>query len=354
LGKWFFGPRAISAVAITGVFLLGCIGFLYLAKPFLMPVVLAFLLSFVLRPVVRALNRLRLPQQVGAALVIAIFIGLGTLGVLLLKQPASAWLEKAPESLEMLRDKANDAARRLDAFIHLAHRYNPPAEDPATHANNLFDFRSLSVAGNVVSYTTSFLAGAFEMIVLLFFLLAAGDALLEKLVRVMPRVSDKEETLNLSQDMERTISTYLFTITLINTAVGLFVSIAMALLGMPNPLLWGTVAGLLNFIPYFGPFMMTMVLVLAGLSSFEDSTTRGLLPALVYLGLHAVETNVITPEILGRRLTLSPVAIFVSIMFWTWLWGVPGALLSVPLLMTFKIVCDHVKPLAPIGEFLNG
>jgi len=173
-------------------------------------------------------------------------------------------------------------------------------------------------------------------------------------VRVMPRVSDKEETLNLSQDMERTISTYLFTITLINTAVGLLVALAMALLGMPNPPLWGAVAGLLNFIPYFGPFLMTMVLVLAGLLSFEDSTSRGLLPALVYLGLHAVETNVITPEILGRRLTLSPVAIFVSIMFWTWLWGVPGALLSVPLLMTFKIVCDHVKPLAPIGEFLNG
>jgi predicted PurR-regulated permease PerM len=291
---------------------------------------------------------------VGAGLVIAVFIGLGTVAVLALKQPASAWLEKAPDSLEMLRTKALEAARRLDQFTHLAPWFNPPPEDPAAHAKNLIDAQSLSVAGNVVSYTTSFLTGAFEMIVLLFFLLAAGDALLEKVVRVMPRVSDKEETLNLSQDMERTISTYLFTITLINAAVGLLVALAMALVGMPNPTLWGAVAGLLNFIPYFGPFLMTMVLVLAGLLSFEDSTTRGLLPAVVYLGLHAIETNVITPEILGRRLTLSPVAIFVSIMFWTWLWGVPGALLSVPLLMTFKIVCDHVKPLSPIGEFLNG
>jgi predicted PurR-regulated permease PerM len=169
----------------------------------------------------------------------------------------------------------------------------------------------------------------------------------------MPSRRDKEETVKLSRDMEQTISTYLFTITLINMALALIIALAMSLVGMPNPPLWGAVAGILNFIPYFGPFVMTLVMVLAGLLSFE-STGHALLPALIYLSVHATESNLITPAILGRRLTLSPVAIFISIMFWTWLWGMPGALLSVPLLMTFRIICDHVKPLAPVGEFLSG
>jgi predicted PurR-regulated permease PerM len=127
----------------------------------------------------------------------------------------------------------------------------------------------------------------------------------------------------------------------------------MLLLGMPNPVLWGVVAGLLNFIPYFGPLVVVLVLVLAGFLSFE-STLGALTPSISYLAIHALESNFITPAALGRRLTLNPVVIFLSLMFWTWLWGVPGALLAVPLLMTLKIFCDHFKPLAAIGEFLNG
>jgi predicted PurR-regulated permease PerM len=127
----------------------------------------------------------------------------------------------------------------------------------------------------------------------------------------------------------------------------------MLLLGMPNPVLWGVVAAILNFMPYFGPLTVFSVLVLAGLLSFE-SVGQALLPAAVYACVHAVESNLVTPSILGRRLTLNPLIIFLALMFWTWLWGIPGALLSVPLLMMFKILCDHTPPLAPIGELLAG
>ena len=149
------------------------------------------------------------------------------------------------------------------------------------------------------------------------------------------------------------LSSSLFTITVINFGMGLLVALVMLLLGMPNPVLWGVVAGLLNFIPYFGPLTMTLVLVLAGFLTF-DSTLQAILPAAVYLGIHTTESNFLTPTVVGRRLTLNPVVIFVSLMFWTWLWGMPGALLAVPLLMTLKILCDHIRPLAPIGEFLSG
>ena len=353
MGRLFFGPRAISAIAITGVFLLGMLAFLYLAKPFLMPVLLALVLSFVFRPVVRVLKRMRIPQSLGALIVIVVFFGLLTMALMLLRQPAAEWLQKAPDSLHMLQMKVRDSLARLDRFVHLAQWFSEASEESAAPKKNLLEVQGLSVAGNVLGYTASFVTGTIEMIVLLYFLLASGDLLLRKTVAIMPSVREKQEALNLARDMEQTISRYLFTITIINLVVALFVALCLAWLDMPNPVLWGATAGLLNFVPYFGPFLMSIVLVLAGLLSFE-STGRALAPAIVYLSIHAVEANLITPSILGRRLTLSPVAIFLSIMFWTWLWGMPGALLSVPLLMTIKIVCDHVKPLAPVGEFLSG
>jgi predicted PurR-regulated permease PerM len=172
-------------------------------------------------------------------------------------------------------------------------------------------------------------------------------------VRVLPHQSEKQEAVAIVRDVQQNISRFLFTVTLINTAMGLLVALAMLLLGMPNPILWGVVAGVLNFVPYFGPFTVSVVLVLAGLLSFEPAG-RALLPAMVYLAIHATESNLVTPAILGRRLTLSPLVIFVSLMFWTWVWGIAGALLAVPLLMALKIISDHVKPLGPIGELISG
>ena len=353
MGRLFFGPRAISAIAITGVFLLGLLAFLYLAKPFLMPVLIALVLSFVFRPVVRTLKTVGIPQSLGALAVIIVFFGLLTLALMLLRQPAAEWLQKAPDSLQMLQAKVSDSLAQLDRFAHLDRWFNSPTDQSSSPKKNLLDAQGLSVAGNVLGYTASFLTGAIEMIVLLYFLLASGDLLLRKTVAIMPSVREKQEALSLSRDMEQTISRYLFTITSINIILALLVALCLALLDMPNPILWGATAGLLNFVPYFGPILMSIVLVLAGMLSFE-STGRALAPAIIYLSIHAVEANLITPAIIGRRLTLSPVAIFLSIMFWTWLWGMPGALLSVPMLMTIKIVCDHVKPLAPVGEFLSG
>jgi predicted PurR-regulated permease PerM len=136
-------------------------------------------------------------------------------------------------------------------------------------------------------------------------------------------------------------------------ALGVLVGLAAFWVGLPNPVLWGVLAGALNFIPYFGPITGVAVLLVAGFLTFE-SPVRALAPSAIYLTLHAVESNLITPMILGRRLTLNPLVIFISLMFWTWLWGIPGALLSIPMLMMLKIFCDHFKPMAPIGEFLSG
>jgi predicted PurR-regulated permease PerM len=210
-----------------------------------------------------------------------------------------------------------------------------------------------ALMASVLTFTRSFAAGSIETVVLLFFMLAAGDLFMQKLVRVLPTLHDKKKAVEIAHELQQSLSTFLFTITAINVVLGLLVGFSAYWLGLPNPVLWGVLAGALNFIPYFGPITGVGVLLIAGFLTFE-SPMRALAPAAIYLTLHAVESNLITPMILGRRLTLNPLVIFISLMFWTWMWGIPGALLSIPMLMMLKIFCDHFKPMAPIGEFLSG
>ncbi|MEY2410258.1 MAG: hypothetical protein QOF48_2928, partial [Verrucomicrobiota bacterium] len=257
-----------------------------------------------------------------------------------------------------IEEKAGDLTRWLDQFNKLQ-PLDPAGEPIPNTPTNPSLLTRFNLAGTLFSSTTlintaSFLTGLLETIVLLFFLLAVGDRFLETLVGALPGQTDKDEAVAIVNDVQRNISRYLLTVTMINCCLGLLVAATMLWLRMPNPVLWGVVAGVLNFMPYFGPLTGVTVLVMAGLLSFPSSVGQALLPAAVYLGLHAIESNLITPAILGRRLTLNPLIIFLALMFWTWLWGIPGALLSVPLLMVFKILCNHTKPLAPVGEFISG
>ena len=359
LSHYLFGPRSVAAIAVTGLFVLGVVAFFYFAKPFLMPVVLALLLSFLLKPVVNAFCRVGVKRPIGAAIVLILFIGLISTGIYRLNEPAKEWLSKAPASVQTIETKGRDLLNRAERFVKRVRGIEDGAQERTDEevrkadAKRLASLEKMVNVGAILGYTAGFITGSLETLVLLFFLLASGDLLMQKLVHVLPKMHEKKEAVGITREVEHNISTFLFTITIVNTCVALVIAVTMLLLGMPNPVLWGVVAGLLNFIPYFGPFSVVLVLVLAGFLSFE-STLQALLPATIYFCIHAVESNLVTPTVLGRRLTLSPVIIFVSLMFWTWMWGVPGALLAVPLLMTFKIFCDHFKPLAPIGEFLSG
>jgi len=359
MGRFFFGSGSVASIAVCGVFVLGLIAFLYFAKAFLMPLILALLLSFLLKPIVAALCTRGIHRGIGAAVVLLLFFALISTAIYRLNQPAKEWISKVPESVQLLENKGRDLLNNAERFLRRgrgaaeAAPERTEAEKEKAESKRLAWAEKLVSVGAIVGYTAGFLTGSLEMFVLLYFLLAAGDKFLQKLVRVLPRMHDKKEAVEIAREVEQNISTFLFTITIVNACLGLIVAVVMLVLGMPNPVLWGVVAGLLNFIPYFGPLSMVLVLILAGFLSFE-STLQALAPSIVYLAIHAIESNFVTPAILGRRLTLNPVVIFISLMFWTWLWGMPGALLAVPLLMTFKIFCDHFRPLASIGEFLNG
>jgi predicted PurR-regulated permease PerM len=163
---------------------------------------------------------------------------------------------------------------------------------------------------------------------------------------------DKKRAVEISHELQQNISNYLFSVSLINLGMGLVVSGGLYFMGVPNAALWGILVALLNFVPYFGPVAGIIMLAAVGLLTF-DTLWQAILPPAWYLLLHALEANLITPVLLGRRFTLNPVVIFASLIFWTWLWGVPGALLSVPILVSIKIVCDRFPAMSHVSELLT-
>lgn len=190
------------------------------------------------------------------------------------------------------------------------------------------------------------------MVIFLFLLLASGDSLLRKVVRILPRLKDKKTAVEVVRQMEADISTYLITITLINLTLGAIVGSGIALFGLPNPLLWGVMAALLNFIPYLGALVGLTAVALLGLMTYDQMIAIWL-PIAFYFTATTLEAYIFTPLILGRRLTLNPIVIFISLLLWGWIWGIGGALMAVPILAVTKIVCDHVEPLAFLGELIG-
>ena len=201
--------------------------------------------------------------------------------------------------------------------------------------------------------TRNFATGFFTTVLFLFFLLVSGDIFLRRLVEILPRFKSKRQVIDISQQIASDISAYLVTITIMNAAVGIATAFVMWLTGVGDPILWGTVAFLLNYVPILGPTLGVLIFLLAGLLT-NDTLWPALLPAGLYLGLHLIEGETVTPMLLARRFTLNPVLVIISLVFWFWMWGIPGAILAVPMIAITKIICDRVRPLAAFGHFLEG
>ena len=189
-------------------------------------------------------------------------------------------------------------------------------------------------------------------LVLLYFMLATGDAFLTKVVEVIPRLSDAKAAVATARAIEQRIALYLSTVLAINAVLGLLVGLACWFFGMPNPILWGVLATVFNFVSYVGALCGIIVVGVVGLTTFPD-LLHGVAPALTYAVLTAIEGLIVTPVIVGRMLTLSPVFLFVWLLLMSWLWGIPGALLAVPLLAAGKIICDHIPRLRVVGRLLG-
>jgi predicted PurR-regulated permease PerM len=346
------GPFGVRSLSLTGLFVLAALYTLYFASAFFLPIVLAFLLSFLLSPVVRAMNKLRIPNGLGAALVIFALLGSLGLAVYELAEPAYEWAEKAPRQLRRLERRLAEFKRPVQTMSKATQQVEKITQVGTGEQPNKVEVQTESLAERVFSQATDITAGGMVMFILLFFLLASGDLFLRKLIRVLPSLSDKKRAVEIARQIERDISAYLSTITVINVALGLAVWGIMSWIGIPNPLLWGVLAFVTNYIPYLGAIIMIAVLAMVGFLTFDD-TTRSLLAPGAFVGLNLLESYLVTPMVLGRRLTVNPVVVFLGLTFWGWLWGITGALIAVPIMVVLKIICDHSEPLRSIGEFMG-
>ncbi|MBI1348227.1 AI-2E family transporter [bacterium] len=355
----------------------------------LFPVTLAMLLALTLRPVVRVAERRRIPPLVTSLGLLMFMLIATVMSVTILIEPAQTWLSEAPQRLKVvgeklsgLRDGLNEVyvvseqleslangtglekkSETLSVWDRILHVLTPENSNSATIRKDPADpsqpvtvevrqprlvanLAALNSAGNVL--------GSFLITVVLgFFLLIEGDTLLTNTIHIMPRFSDKVNAIRLVHKLEAGISRYLLTITLINIGLGVVVALAMWLLGVPNALLWGLMATLLNFIPFLGALVGVVVLFLVAVFSFDSLAYASLIP-VVFLTITTIEGNFITPMMVGRTVSVNSVSVLLSLVLWGWLWGLGGALIGVPLLIIFKLVCDQFERTAPIGELLAG
>ncbi|HVT57568.1 MAG TPA: AI-2E family transporter [Thermoanaerobaculia bacterium] len=345
---------AIQSLATTGLFILALFYTLYFCRSFLLPLVLALLFALLLHPAVRGLKRLRVPEPLGAGLVLLCLLGSLAVGLFQLAEPAYDWVQKAPQSLRLVQSKAQAILKPVETLGRATEQMQKIAEASGGGGARLraVTLKPASLGGWLFTEAADLAVGAVLMVVLLYFLLASGDLFLRKLVRALPRVEDKRRAQQIARQVRTDMSGYLATVTMINLGLGLAVWLSMSLIGLPNPLLWGVLAAVTNYVPYLGPGVNYVVLTLLGLLTFKD-LQHALLPPAVFLMINLVEAYLLTPMILSHRLTLNPVVVFLSLTFWGWMWGVAGAILAVPIMVVFKILCDHIEPLAPLSEFLE-
>jgi predicted PurR-regulated permease PerM len=327
--------------------ILAILTLVYFASDVVIPVVLAIVAKLLLQPGMRLLERLRVPRVLAAlALILAVFgaivaVGAGMSG------PAASWAGKLPDGVARLQERLaflSDPIHALTTFLRQFDPSNPAGGVVGT---------ATSIEAALLKGTQHFASGFFETVLILFFLLISGDTFLRKLVEIAPNFSDKRRVVALSQQIERNISAYLLTISLMNAAVGVATGLAMWACGLGDPVLWGGVAFLLNYVPIIGPTLGVALFLLAGLLAIAGPW-QAFLPAVAYFAIHLIEGETVTPLLLARRFTLNPVIVVISLIFWFWMWGVPGAVLTVPMLAIAKIICDDVKPLNAIGHFLEG
>jgi predicted PurR-regulated permease PerM len=344
-------PPSARTLALLGLLSIavGCV--LYLARVVFIPLTFALMLSFLLSPAVTWLEHRRVPRSVGAALVVTLLLGAGTFAAVELANPAADWIARSPGVLQTLERKLRPWRRPVKSVSELAQRVERITQVEERRAPQEVALEKPGILSTALDTVWTVVAGALVTLFALYFSLLTGDVLLARVIAWVPDLSQRrtaEVILSIQQGMSR----YLRTVFAINFVLGCAIAVAMYVLRMPNPFLWGALAMLVNFVPYVGPFVGILTVGAVALVSFDDMTAA-LWPPLFYLALASVEGNVLTPLILGRTTELDPLVIFVWLLVWGWLWGIAGAIVAVPLLMLIKLMCERSQVLGPVAALIS-
>lgn len=336
---------------LVGIFLFMAIYALYFARAFFMPVILAFLLALTLTPIVRLLRRHGISEVISATLLVLLSICIFASVGYLLSGPIIDLINNTSSIGQQLAERLAQLRRPLEKIMQISHQIEQltqTSQEPGIQRVAMAQSGILSAAAsNILSAGT----GLTIIFVMSLFLLASGTMFYEKIIQSFASLSEKKRALRVVYDVEREISHYLLTVTIINAGLGTVIALGLWALGMPNPLVWGAAAALLNFLPYVGALITIVLVTVMALISFDTIFYALLAPAFVIL-CDIVEGQFVTPMVVGRRLEINAVAILIAIAFWSWLWGFVGALMAVPLLVVIKVFCDHFDGLSHVGNFL--
>lgn len=346
-----------SSRAAQGLLAVALIVFFKYAQPVLLPIAVAIVFTFLFSPLVRRLRRYGLPDAVGAAVVVAGFVIAVVSLASVLATPAANWWEKAPQGIQQLIDRA-EGWRRTVPFLAPAQPAQRPASraaptpPPADPVKEKIASESVALTGTLLLNVGRAGIAAAAMLILLYFMLASERWLICRTVAAIPKRRARVAVIGAVRAAQRDIAAFLATLTVINAGVAVATGVACWLIGLPNPVLWGAVAGVMSLIPYLGPFVTLLTLALAGALTF-NSVGEMLLPALAFAAINIVESSFVTPWIVGRRLELSPLAVFLAVMLVGWLWGIAGAFIAVPLLVALRSAARRSKSLRAWTQYLD-
>ena len=345
-------PTEPRTIFLGGLFVLALLAALYVASPIIMPLVLAIVLKLLLQPLVRLTDRVGAPRPLGAVFAIVLLVLVLAALISGVASPAAAWAGKLPDAIPKIQHQLAFLARPISSLEWMLAQLQDIIgsnvglpQGPSIH--------SFNIMGALFTGTTSAAAGLFTTLVVLFYLLVAGETFMRRFVEVLPTFAEKRHAVEITLHIERNVSLYLITVTLINAVVGVLTLGVMWVTGVANPLLWGLLAFVLNFVPILGPMVGVVIFLMASVLSL-GVTWWALLPVGLYFLIHVIEGELATPMLMARRFTINPVAVILALLFWYWMWGVPGAILAVPMLAITKIVCDDLTPLRAFGHFLEG
>ncbi|MFT4919081.1 MAG: putative PurR-regulated permease PerM [Zhongshania aliphaticivorans] len=329
---------------------------LQVARDVMLPITLALIFSLLLSPVVSRLQALRLPRSLAALLVMGVCLGIAGAGVYALAKPASEWLQRVPEAVEIVREQLSsvnadspdvDAATR--SIDSLAEELSTTPGNPGLTKVVISEAGWRSELGETAK---NFGVYGTLSIILLFFLLTSGEALMRRFIHSLPAQRDKAVVTRIAERAQTQMSRYLMTITAVNVSVGCITALALYVLDFPDPALWGAVAALLRYIPYLGVSMTLILLSIVSAVSYPTAAAMIVVP--VSYGLFTAGIGqFVDPFVHGFRFSLNPIVVFLWIFFWGWLWGAPGVLLAVPLLTLFQVVCQHTERLLPIAHIIG-
>jgi predicted PurR-regulated permease PerM len=310
-----------------------------IAEAVIVPILVAILLGLMFAPLVRALERWHIPRAIGA--LVAVVLTIGSTGAIFfaLAAPARTWIARMPRALAHMESAVRELRRPLQAATEATRELGALANINGGTQVTVVD-TSPGMLSQLASATPGVLAGLLVTVLLTFLFLLHGDALLRKFVTLAPHLRAKRDLVEATRQAQHELSLYMITITLINAALGLATAAALYLLRVPDPLLWGGLAALMNFAPFIGPMLTACALAVVGFAEFASPISALAAPA-AFLGLHLIEGQLVTPHLVGRRLALDPVMVFLALVVLGWTWGVAGLLLAVPLMSCAKIIAER-------------